>query len=150
MHWLAVAGAVLAIAYYQVGSMSVWVSVLSITLKVILIVVAVVVVAAALMFLRRRLSQSVETRSCVGRSTSSPLHGSPPKQLTHPHPAFIHPGGVRLRSLEDGALIADPRCARWSGSGSPKCVQERRTTPIGTATWFSLNPEIARRTAALR
>jgi hypothetical protein len=58
MHWLALAGAVLAIAYYQVGSLSVWVSVLSFALKVVLIVVAVVAVAGALMFLRRRFTQS--------------------------------------------------------------------------------------------
>jgi membrane protein DedA with SNARE-associated domain len=58
MHWLALAGAVLAIAYYRVGSMSVWVSVLTVALKVVLIVVVVVAVVAALMFLRRRSTQS--------------------------------------------------------------------------------------------
>jgi hypothetical protein len=58
MQWVAFAEAILAIAYYQVGSMSVWVSVLSITLKVVLIVVAVVAVTAALMVLRGRFTQS--------------------------------------------------------------------------------------------
>lgn len=54
MHWLVLAAAALAIGYYQVGAMSVWISVLSITLKVVLMGAAMVAVGVVLNFLWRR------------------------------------------------------------------------------------------------
>ena len=41
MYWPALAAAALAVGYYQVGAMSVWVTVLSISLKAVLLAVAV-------------------------------------------------------------------------------------------------------------
>ena len=47
MYWPVLAAAVaLAVGYYQVGAMSVWVTVLSISLKAVLLVVAVAALAA--------------------------------------------------------------------------------------------------------
>jgi len=58
MHWLALAAAMLAIAYYQVGSMSVSLLVLSVVLKVVAIIVAVTALVAVLLFLWRRRNRS--------------------------------------------------------------------------------------------
>jgi len=46
MYWPVLAAIALAVGYYQVGAMSVWVSVLSISLKAVLLVVAVAGLAA--------------------------------------------------------------------------------------------------------
>jgi hypothetical protein len=53
MHWLAMAAAMLAISFYKVGSMSVWIFVLSFVLKAVAIVVAVTALVAGLLFLWR-------------------------------------------------------------------------------------------------
>ena len=58
MYWSLLAAAVaLAIGYYQVGAMSVWVTVLSISLKAVLLVVAVACLAATGILLRRRFAR---------------------------------------------------------------------------------------------
>ena len=57
MYWPVLAAIALAVGYYQVGAMSVWVSVLSISLKAVLLVVAVAGLAAIGILLRRRFSR---------------------------------------------------------------------------------------------
>ena len=59
MYWPLVAAAVLlAIACFQFGSMAVWITVLSITLKAVSLAVAVVALAVGLMFLWQRFKES--------------------------------------------------------------------------------------------
>ena len=58
MHWLALAAAMLAIAFYRVGSMSVWIFVLSVLLKAVAIGVALTASVAGLPFLWRCRSRS--------------------------------------------------------------------------------------------
>ena len=59
MSWPLVAAAVLlAIACFQFGSMAVWITVLSITLKIVLLTVAVIALAVGLMFLWQRFKAS--------------------------------------------------------------------------------------------
>ena len=57
MYWPVLAAAALAVGDYQVGAMSVWVSVLSISLKAVLLVVAVACLAAIGILLRRRFAR---------------------------------------------------------------------------------------------
>ena len=57
MYWPVLAAIALAVEYYQVGAMSVWVSVLSISLKAVLLVVAVAGLAAIGILLRRRFAR---------------------------------------------------------------------------------------------
>ena len=57
MYWPVLAAISLAVGYYQVGAMSVWVSVLSISLKAVLLVVAVAGLAAIGILLRRRFAR---------------------------------------------------------------------------------------------
>ena len=45
MYWPVLAAVALAVGYYQVGAMSVWVTVLSISLKAVLLAVAVAALA---------------------------------------------------------------------------------------------------------
>ena len=47
MYWPVLAAVALAVGYYQVGAMSVWVTVLSIRLKAVLLAVAVAALAAS-------------------------------------------------------------------------------------------------------
>jgi len=54
MRWPILAAAVLAVFCLNVGAMSVWISVLSITLKVVLLGIALVAIGAVLTFLWRR------------------------------------------------------------------------------------------------
>jgi len=55
MYWSLLAAAVaLAIGYYQVGAMSVWVTVLSFTLKGVLLIIAIGAVVLSAIALRRR------------------------------------------------------------------------------------------------
>ena len=58
MYWSLLAAAVaLAIGYYQVGAMSVWVTVLSFTLKGVLLVIAIGAVVLSAIALRRRFTR---------------------------------------------------------------------------------------------
>ena len=58
MYWSLLAAAVaLAIGYYQVGAMSVWVTVLSITLKAVLWAVAVAALSVVGIVVRRRFAR---------------------------------------------------------------------------------------------
>ena len=58
MYWSSLAAAVaLAIGYYQVGAMSVWVTVLSITLKGVLLIIAIGAVVLSAIALRRRFTR---------------------------------------------------------------------------------------------
>ena len=57
MYWPVLAAIALAVGYYQIGAMSVWVSVLSISLKAVLLVVAVAGLAAIGILLRRRFAR---------------------------------------------------------------------------------------------
>jgi len=57
MYWPVLAAIALAVGYYQVGAMSVWVAVLSITLKAVLLAVAVAALAAVGILLRRRFAR---------------------------------------------------------------------------------------------
>ena len=58
MSWPLLAAAVaLAVGYYQVGAMSVWVTVLSFTLKGILLAIATGALALGAIALRRRFSR---------------------------------------------------------------------------------------------
>jgi len=57
MYWPVLAAIALAVGYYQVGAMSVWVTVLSISLKAVLLVVAVAGLAAIGILLRRRFAR---------------------------------------------------------------------------------------------
>ena len=54
MYWPVLAAVALAVGYYQVGAMSVWVTVLSISLKAVLLAVAVAALAVGGVVLRRR------------------------------------------------------------------------------------------------
>jgi len=54
MYWPVLAAVALAVGYYQVGAMSVWVTVLSISLKAALLTVAVGALALGVVVLRRR------------------------------------------------------------------------------------------------
>ena len=58
MYWSLLAAAVAhAIGYYQVGAMSVWMTVLSISLKAVLLTVAVGALALGVVVLRRRFAR---------------------------------------------------------------------------------------------
>ena len=58
MYWSLLAAAVaLAIGYYQVGAMSVWVTALSFTLKGVLLVIAIGVLVIFAIALRRRFAR---------------------------------------------------------------------------------------------
>ena len=57
MYWPVLAAVALAIGYYQVGAMSVWVTVLSITLKAVLLAVAVAALAGGVVVLHRRFTR---------------------------------------------------------------------------------------------
>ena len=57
MYWPVLAAIALAVGYYQVGAMSVWVTMLSVTLKAVLLVVAVAGLAAIGILLRRRFAR---------------------------------------------------------------------------------------------
>ena len=57
MYWPVLAAIALAVGYYQVGAMSVWVTVLSISLKAVLLVVAVAGLAVIGILLRRRFAR---------------------------------------------------------------------------------------------
>ena len=57
MYWPVLAAIALAVGYYQVGAMSVWVTVLSITLKAVLLAVTVAALAVCGVLLRRRFAQ---------------------------------------------------------------------------------------------
>jgi len=58
VYWSLLAAAVaLAIGYYQVGAMSVWVTVLSITLKAVLWAVAVAALSVVGIVVRRRFAR---------------------------------------------------------------------------------------------
>ena len=57
MYWPVLAAIALAVGYCQVDAMSVWVSVLSISLKAVLLVVAVAGLAAIGILLRRRFAR---------------------------------------------------------------------------------------------
>ena len=54
MYWPVLAAIALAVGYYQVGAMSVWVTVLSISLKAVLLTVAVAALFVGGILLRRR------------------------------------------------------------------------------------------------
>ena len=54
MYWPVLAAIALAVGYYQVGAMSVWVTVLSTTLKAVLLAVAVAALAVVGIRARRR------------------------------------------------------------------------------------------------
>ena len=54
MRWPLLAAAVLAIASFQVGAMTVWVSVLSVALKAVLLCVAIATLVVGLAFLWQR------------------------------------------------------------------------------------------------
>ena len=58
MYWSLLAAAVaLAIGYYQVGAMSVWVTVLSFTLKGVLLIIAIGAVVLSAIALRHRFTR---------------------------------------------------------------------------------------------
>ncbi len=57
MYWPVLAAVALAGGYYQVGAMSVWVTVLSISLKAILLALAIAALAVVGILLRRRFSR---------------------------------------------------------------------------------------------
>jgi len=57
MYWPVLAAIALAVGYYQVGAMSVWVSVLLISLNAGLLLVAVAGLAAIGILLRRRFAR---------------------------------------------------------------------------------------------
>jgi len=57
MYWPALAAAALAVGYYQVGAMSVWVTVPSISLKAVLLAVAVAALAGVVVVLHRRFTR---------------------------------------------------------------------------------------------
>ena len=57
MYWPVLAAVALAVGYYQVGAMSVWVTVLSVTLKAVLLVVAIAALVVVGILLRRRFAQ---------------------------------------------------------------------------------------------
>jgi hypothetical protein len=58
MHWpMLVAAVALAVGYHQVGAMSVWVTVLSFTLKAVLLAIAAAVLVLGAIAFRRRLSK---------------------------------------------------------------------------------------------
>jgi len=57
MYWPVLAAIALAVGYYQVGAMSVWVTVLSITLKAVLLAVAVAALAVVGIRARRRFAR---------------------------------------------------------------------------------------------
>ena len=54
MRWPLLAAAVLAVASFQVGAMTVWVSVLSVALKVVLLCIAIAALVVGLAFLWQR------------------------------------------------------------------------------------------------
>jgi len=57
MYWPVLAALALAVGYYQVGAMSVWGTVLSITLKAVLLAVAVAALAVVGILLRCRFAR---------------------------------------------------------------------------------------------
>ena len=57
MYWPVLAAVALAVGYYQVGAMSVWVTVLSITLKAVLLAAAVAALAGGVVVLHRRFTR---------------------------------------------------------------------------------------------
>jgi len=57
MYWPVLAAIALAVGYYQVGAMSVWVTVLSVSLKAVLLAVAVAGLAVVGILLRRRFAR---------------------------------------------------------------------------------------------
>jgi hypothetical protein len=57
MYGPVLAAVALAVGYYQVGAMSVWVTVLSISLKAVLLTVAVGALALGVVVLRRRFAR---------------------------------------------------------------------------------------------
>ena len=57
MYWPVLAAVALAVGYYQVGAMSVWVTVLSIMLKAVLLAVTVGALALGVVVLRRRFAR---------------------------------------------------------------------------------------------
>ena len=57
MYWPVLAAVALAGGYYQVGAMSVWVTVLSISLKAILLALAIAALAVVGILLRRLFSR---------------------------------------------------------------------------------------------
>ena len=57
MYWPVLAAIALAVGYYQVGAMSVWVTVLWISLKAILMIVAAVALVVCIVVLRRRFAR---------------------------------------------------------------------------------------------
>ena len=57
MYWPVLAAVALAVGYYQVGAMSVWVTVLSVTLKAVLLAAAVAALVVVGILLRRRFAQ---------------------------------------------------------------------------------------------
>ena len=57
MYWPVLAAVALAGGYYQVGAMSVWMTVLSISLKAILLALAIAAMAVVGILLRRRFSR---------------------------------------------------------------------------------------------
>ena len=57
MYWPVLAAVALAVGYYQVGAMSVWVTVLSVSLKAVLLAVAVAALAVCGVLLRRRFAR---------------------------------------------------------------------------------------------
>ena len=57
MYWPVLAAVALAVGYYQVGAMSVWVTVLSISLKAILLTLAVAALIVVAILLRHRFAR---------------------------------------------------------------------------------------------
>ena len=57
MYWPVLAAVALAVGYYQVGAMSVWVTVLSFTLKGVLLIIAIGAVVLSAIALRRRFTR---------------------------------------------------------------------------------------------
>lgn len=58
MHWYFVAAAALALAFTKLGAMSVWVSVLAVSLKIVLVVALGIAVLFGGMYLWRRFKMS--------------------------------------------------------------------------------------------
>jgi hypothetical protein len=57
MHWPVLAAVALAVNCYQLGTMSVWLTVLSIALKAVLLIVAAVALVVCIVFLHRRFAR---------------------------------------------------------------------------------------------
>lgn len=147
MHWLALAEAMLAIAYYQVGSMSVWILVLSVVLKVVAIIVAVTALVAGLLFLWPVLSgfrirdfsrspcaiRCGNVAICQRRSTCQFLRRVSVGPQAYPHlapnavlftkPHYAHARSrVRLRyakELKGHAVEKTPDVVRFQGRSGP-------------------------------